>query len=425
MRNLLVRGALGLALLGGMGAVSAQTLSFGNPTPAGTTVGTAANAVTVVVSYTGGNGVIAVAADVVIPAEFTSVTSSSARCTVNQPDAGRIRLAAVENDEAELASIANFCTLTFNVANTVVAGNYNFSICSAGNGNCQAAVGRNIANNPVPQFQVTFGNAFAVTAAPVVTGPTIVAGSPAFSSNTNVPGGTLGGAAVTQNISFGASTGGALGGTTNLVCTDDDANTTLSASATQNGITNGQTPTTIVASFTPGAARTVNVNCTATRQGTTDQTFSYAFAVGAGGVASGPVLTPPGATTLTVGGNAVGQQGTGSIVFTAANGDAGQSTPLNCSVTSGTVTIVSGGTQNVNTGSQPAPVVVGVTLTNAAQPNVGVVTCNGVAFTISAPAGSTFVPPEVIPASSLWSQLSLIALFAALGGLVLVLRRNG
>ena len=35
MRNLLVRGALGLALLGGMGAVSAQTLSFGNPTPAG------------------------------------------------------------------------------------------------------------------------------------------------------------------------------------------------------------------------------------------------------------------------------------------------------------------------------------------------------------------------------------------------------
>jgi hypothetical protein len=70
-------------------------------------------------------------------------------------------------------------------------------------------------------------------------------------------------------------------------------------------------------------------------------------------------------------------------------------------------------------------VVVGVTLTNAAQANVGVVTFNGTAFTISAPAGSTFVPPEVIPASSLWSQLSLIALFAALGGLVLVLRRNG
>lgn len=416
MKNL-AKLAAALLVAGFATGATAQTITFGTPTPASTTAGTAVTGVSVVVSYTapGAGGPSAIAADVTIPAQFTNTASGGDNdCIIGQPEAGRIRISKLDVDNPQVPS-QTLCTLTFDVGAAVPVGTYNFSACGTGTGAC---VDGNVTTN--------FGAGFQVTAAPVVTGPTIVAGSPAFSSNTNVPGGTLGGAAVTQNISFGASTGGVLGGTTNLVCNDDDgANTTLSASATQNGITNNQTPTTIVASFTPGAARTVNVNCTATRQGTTDQTFSYAFNVAAGGVASGPVLTPPGATTLTVGGNAVGQQGTGSIVFTAANGDAGQSTPLNCSVTSGTVTIVSGGTQNVNTGSQPAPVVVGVTLTNAAQPNVGVVTCNGTAFTISAPAGSTFVPPEVIPASSLWSQLSLIALFAALGGLVLVLRRNG
>jgi hypothetical protein len=417
MKNL-AKLAAALVVAGCASGVSAQTITFGTPTPASTVAGTAANGVSVVVTYTAPamNPPAAIALDVTIPPQFTNVASGGdADCIVGQPEAGRIRISQID-----LAGVppavpsGTVCTLTFDVGAAVPVGTYNFTTCGTGTGAC-------VDGNVTPAF----GPGFQVTAAPVVTGPTIVAGSPAFSSNTNVAGGTLGGPTVNQNISFGASTGGVLGGTTNLVCTDDDANTTLSAAATQNGITNGQTPTTIVASFTPGAARTVNVNCTATRQGTTDQTFSYTFNVAAGSVASGPVLTPPGATTLTVGGNAVGQQGTGSIVFTAAGGDAGQSTPLNCSVTSGTVVIVSGGTQNVNTGSQPAPVVVGVTLTNAAQANVGVVTCNGTAFTISAPAGSTFVPPEVIPASSLWSQLSLIALFAALGGLVLVLRRNG
>jgi hypothetical protein len=54
-----------------------------------------------------------------------------------------------------------------------------------------------------------------------------------------------------------------------------------------------------------------------------------------------------------------------------------------------------------------------------------VVQCNGTNFNVSAPAGSTFTPPAVIPASSLWSQLALILAFLGLGGLVLVMRRNG
>lgn len=282
-------------------------------------------------------------------------------------------------------------------------------------------------SNAVETTITTITNgSIAITAAPVATGPELVAGSPAFNSSTAVAGGTLGGAAVTQQITFGAAINGVLGGTSALACTDDDANTTLSAGANQTGIVDGATPTAITASFTPGTARTVVVSCTVTRQNAANQNFTYTFNVAAGVVATGPTLTPPGQVAISVNSNTVGAVGTTSIVFTAAGGNAGQSTPLTCSVATGApaVTIVSGGNQNVATGSQPAPVVVGVTLTGSAQPNVGTVNCNGTIFTISAPAGSTFVPPEVIPASSLWSQLSLIALFAALGGLMLALRRN-
>ena len=411
--------AAALVVAGFASGVSAQTITFGTPTPASTVAGTAANAVTVDVIYDApgaGGDPVAVGADVFIPPQFTAVTSNDAsECVVGSPAAGRIRISQIDLALNPLPD-STICTLTFTVANDVAVGTYNFTLCNtASGGGCV---------DP-EAVTVGFGAGFQVTAAPVVTGPTIVANTPAFGASTAVAGGTLGGAAVTQSITFGASTGGVLNGTTNLLCADDDANTTLSGSATQNGITNGQTPAAITASFTPGAARTVVVSCTATRQGAADQTFNYTFNVAAGVVASGPTLNAPGSTSVNVSINGVGQTGTGSISFTAAGGDAGQSTPLNCAVTSGPVTIVSGGTQTVNTGSQPAAVIVGVTLTNAAQPNVGVVTCNGTAFTISAPAGSTFVPPEVIPASSLWSQLSLIALFAALGGLVLVLRRNG
>jgi hypothetical protein len=412
--------AAGLLVAGFAAGVSAQTITFSTPSPANTTQGTAANGVFVDVIYTAPamNGPAVVGVDVFIPAEFTGLTSNdNSECIVGQPAAGRIRISQVDINLAPIPS-NTICRLTFNVGAAVTTGTYNFSLCNAASGGgCVDPVGAT----------VNFGAGFQVTAAPVATGPQIVAGSPAFGSTTAVSGGTLGGPAVTQNISFGASTGGANGGTTALVCTDDDANTTLSAAANQTGITNGATPASITASFTPGAARTVVVSCTATRQGAGEQTFSYTFNVAAGAVATGPTLTPPAQTAITVNGNAVGAVGTNSIQYTAAGGTAGQSTALACTVTSGApaVSIVSGGSQNVATGSQPAPVVVGVTLTNAAQPNVGTVTCNGTVFTISAPAGSTFVPPAVIPASSLWSQLSLIALFAALGGVVLVLRRNG
>jgi len=267
----------------------------------------------------------------------------------------------------------------------------------------------------------TFGSASVTIEAPAPNvGPLITEGAPAFGSSTNVSGGTLGGAAVTQDISFGASTGGSGTGTTDLVCTDDDAATTLSNS-TQNDIANGDTPATMVASFTPGAARTVSVSCTATRDGAADQTFSYTFEVAAGTAATGPTLSPPASTTVTVSGGAVGGFGTGSIQFSATGGTGG-STALNCTATA-PVEIVSGGTQTVATGSQPAPVNVRIQLTTA--PQSGTVTCNGTVFTINAPGGTTFTPPEVIPSASTWSKIAMFSLLGLFGMMAVGFRRQG
>src|SRR5690606_31770152 len=148
-------------------------------------------------------------ADITIPAQFTGVVSDdNSECAVGQPEAGRIRISLIDLNLNPIPDIANVCQLTFNVGAAVPAGNYNFSLCTAGTGACV---------NPA-NATVNFGAGFNVLNA---TGPTIVAGAPAFNSTTNLAGGTQGGPNITQNITFGASTGGVLGGTTDLVCTPD------------------------------------------------------------------------------------------------------------------------------------------------------------------------------------------------------------
>jgi hypothetical protein len=305
------------------------------------------------------------------------------------------------------------CSYTVAVAANAPEGNIPFTIASIECSDPDA--------NAVAPCTLASPSGVTVQLAPVPVGPSIVQGTPTFGSSTNVAGGTLGGAAVTQNITFNASTGGSLGGTTNLVCTDDDANTTLSASATQNSIADGQTPAPITASFTPGSARTVTVSCTATRQGAANQTFSYTFEVAAGVVATGPTLTAPAQTTYTVPGGLIGTFGQTSFQFTAAGGNAGQTTALTC-VPTAPVQVVSGGNQSVQTGTQPAPVVVRIPLTNAVQS--GTVLCNGVTFTINAPAGSTFTTPEVIPSASTWSKIALFGLLGLFGVMAVGFRRS-
>jgi hypothetical protein len=137
--------------------------------------------------------------------------------------------------------------------------------------------------------------------------------------------------------------------------------------------------------------------------------------------ATGPTLTAPAQTTYSVSGGSIGGFGQTSFQFTATGGNVGQSTPLTC-VANAPVQLVSSGNQTVTTGSQPAPVVVRIQLTNAAQS--GTVTCNGVVFTINAAAGSAFTPPEVIPSASTWSMIALFGLLGLFGVLAVGFLRS-
>lgn len=244
--------------------------------------------------------------------------------------------------------------------------------------------------------------------------PTLV---PPASGTITFAGGTVG-TQPTSNIQF-SITGGDPGESVDLTCDTPSAGFTIVSGAPQT-ITTGGTVEPIVVRA-PALAATAQIGMV-TCGGST-----FSLEAPAGTPVVGPTLTPPATTSVTTTPALVGQTGRVNILFSAAGGDAGQSSTLTCSVLTGapTVSIISGGNQTITTGTQPEPVVIGVTMSASAQPNVGTVDCNGTVFTISAPAGTVFVEPEFIPASSLWSQLALIALFASLGGLMLAFRRNG
>lgn len=398
-------------------SASAQQFIFNTPTPPSAVQGTGATGVTVIVGYDAPamGGPAVAGADIIIPAEFTAVVSDdNSECAVGQPEAGRIRISLIDLALNPLPDIANVCQLTFNVGAAVAQGNYNFSLCSAGMGACV---------NPA-NATVDFGAGFNVV---VATGPTIVAGSPAFDSVTNLPGGSQGGPNITQNITFSASTGGSNGGTTDLMCTTDIGSL---SNGTQNNIAIGATPATMQFSIAPDItmARVATVTCQANADGGGVQNWTYTFNIAQAALVVGPTLNPPAATTITVPSNLVGQQSNAAIQYTAVGGDPGQSTDLTCGAPTGNVIFVSGAPQTVNTGGNPAPIIVGVVLTDMDQNPAGTITCsaNGVdtLFTINAPAGVVFIPPENIPASSLWSQLALIGLLAGLGIVIVAVRRS-
>ncbi len=413
MRKAIIASVIALAL---SPAAFAATVSI-DPAAATATPGGATTPAALALTFGGDGTTVGFEVEVAYDtASLDAVVAAQNGASCSNNDATGV--VTVQYTDAGLSAIAagptTFCNLTFTVDAGVADG-------TALTLDVRNGLFGDSGGNPVAGPHTLNDGVINVAAAPVPIGPSIVAGTPAFGSTTNIAGGVLGGAAVTQNISFGASTGGSNGGTTDLVCTDDDADTTLS-NATQNDIADGATPTTMVASFTPGAARTVTVSCTATREGTTDQAFSYTFEVAAGAVATGPTLTAPVQTTISVSGGIIGSTGTGSIQYTASGGTAGQSTALACTANA-PVSILSGGNQSVTTGSQPAPVVVGITLSDAAQS--GTVTCNGTTFTVNAGAGVAVVRPAVIPSASTWSKIALFGLLGAFGLLAVGFRRQG
>jgi len=322
MRSVARVSLLGLALLAGMGTAAAQTVTFGTPSPASTTAGTAANGVTVAVSYTAGSNVGSYQLDVSIPSNFTSVSSNDARCVVGQPATSNIRISDINLGGTAIAS-GTVCTLTFSVPGSATAGNYNFSLCTTAPCSAPQARADILGANTPQTLQTSFGSGFTVNAPTADVGPTVTAGTPASGSTTAVGSGQTQGANFTSNIQFSAA-GGSGSGTTTLSCSVTSSAGATATSATivsgspQTLSVGGAQPQPVVVRFTsPSAAQTVGVTCTAGAS-----TFNYTYNVAAGT----PVLAAP--------------------------------------------------------------------------------------------------RPEVIPASSLWSQLALIGLMAGLGGLVVAMRRS-
>lgn len=336
------------------------------------------------------------------------VASNGAQCL--SPTATSIRVVPPSGGATPLTGTATtYCTYPVTVNAGTPAGLIAFTESAieclnamAANQTCTTAAGAG--------FTVTANNP-----------PTIGAG--AFTAG--MPSGTEGTVAAIGNVNFAITTAAAGTGTGSVQCADAAGGPTFTLSpSTAITVNSGSASPISVGVSCPlstfgGGAVNGDVTCTVTDSaGTRNETINIACPEGAD--ATGPVLTAPVSTVINLGATIVGQSASGSIQYSAAGGDAGQSTALVCSVVSGPVSIVSGGNQTVTTGSQPAPVIVSMTSAVAAQ--VATVSCNGTEFTINAAAG--LVPPEVIPASSLWSQLSLIGLLAGLGGLMVALRRN-
>lgn len=211
---------------------------------------------------------------------------------------------------------------------------------------------------------------------------------------------------------------------------------TLTANASQSGITNGgPDPADIGFSCSPGGAQVVGVmNCTITE----------------GGVARAdtvnltcPALTPtnptitsaptPGSTTNIPGG-LIGTTRSTTINFTATGANAAGTASITCAA-SGAVSIAPSGNQTIVGTAQPVDPVVSCTLTDAVQN--GSVACTitdgnpaaarAVSYDFVCPAGSTFLPapePNVVSATSMWAKIGLIGLLAALGMFMVGFRRN-
>lgn len=186
---------------------------------------------------------------------------------------------------------------------------------------------------------------------------------------------------------------------------------------------------TVSATLT-GAAQAGTVTCTVTpSDGSTPTTFDIDVSAPAG-AETAPALTPTPANggEVTVGGGAPGSNGTGTLTVTPEGGVGTDVAEVFCEADA--PVSISPASLTFPVGSSAQGFTVTVPLTDAAQTFPGAITCWGEdgnggfewSFDVSAPAG--VAAPTFIPATSLWSKFALIGVFAALGLLMVGLRRN-
>ncbi len=339
-------------------------------------------------------------------------TSSTTRCVVD-PGTSTISVARFSADALPLPA-EELCVVTFDVAAGTAVGVYA------------------LAHDPDPA-----STAFGDLSAAVISGTVndgeinvVAEGPPTLTFDTTpvaLPGGPFGSSqSGTIPANFTASTGAH---SVDYTCTAPAGFTVTPATGSYDNDDTTATDLTVTATLT-GAAQGGTVTCTVTpSDGSTPTTFDIDVSAPAG-AETAPVLDPDPASggTVTVGGGAPGSNGTGTLVVTPDGGAGTDVAEVSC--TADAPVSISPASLTFPVGSSAGSFTVTVPLTDAAQSFPGAITCSGTdgngtlewVFDVSAPAG--VAAPTFIPATSLWSKFALIGVFAALGLLMVGLRRN-
>ncbi|MGE4359120.1 MAG: hypothetical protein AB7D30_04680 [Lysobacteraceae bacterium] len=265
----------------------------------------------------------------------------------------------------------------------------------------------------------------------IVTGPppdVVVTFTPA-SGSTVAFGGGLPGANVTQSIAIGNTGTIGTGTVSGCVISGPDA---ASFSITGGNPSTVPPATSLGLQATLGAAAlNATLTCNvADSSPTTSATWT--LTAPAGTVLQAPTLAanPASGTAITLP-NSYGTPVSSNIVITPTGGDAGgPDASVACTATAGftvtaatlTFTPPGGAAQNAVVGCTPGAAAVSGTVSCGGTDQAGVINWS---WPVTCPAAQTAPPPPTfVPASSLWSKLALFGVFAALGMLILGLRRN-
>ena len=408
--------AIAASLLFGIGAASAATIAVSNGT-----VPVAGGPVTITANFTGDGLVVAYQSDILFDStKFSAVVTTGVGTGLcSTPSPGVVRLLDGTPDNTPLGNTTT-CSIVF-TANAGAGGDVEPLVL----GGVQEL--NDSAGNSLPLANHTFTNgSITWLAGPP---PDVVVTFNPTSGSTVAFGGGLPGANVNQSIALGNT--GTIGSGTVSNCTLSGPDAALFS------ITSGN-PSTVPPAGSIGlqatlgaAALSATLTCDVADASATTS-VSWPLTAPAGTVLQAPTLAsnPASGTAITLP-TSYGAPVSSNIVVTPTGGDAGgPNATLACSASAGftataatlTFTPPGGASQNVVVGCTPG-----------ASAQSGTVSCAGTdqsgninwTWPVTCPAVSTAPPPPAfVPATSLWSKLALFGVFAALGMLVLGLRRN-
>lgn len=347
-----------------------------------------------------------------------AVATGGDACQINTQ--GTVVILSVNNTSGLLAS-GTLCTIAFTSVAGATLGTTPLDI------QADPALAEGCIDNLANPVACTFVDAAVeiITAPPNVT----LSYTPAPGATVSFPGGT---ALTTSNTSIAVAAGGTVGSGTVTGCTITGAGAAAfgapPADITVAAGASGSLPLSCTLPNSGGAA-TATLTCTETDSDSAGAARTWPLSCPQGtpvpgpGFGATPAPNPAPAAPILCNGQA-GDSVQRQITITN-NGNAGAGSALDFTCTGGgIVSIVSGGTATGLAVGASQTVTVACAVPGDGVTSTGTVSCTsnapGAPFVFNySSTGSTFPPPvprpAVVPASSTWSQIALIALLAGLG----------